>query len=137
MKSLTGIYYFGGKKDRTPGGYCKVDPDTGQPTSKPLRQTNEYVHASVRSRFLLDGPGIEDRGDYEAAALRSHKLKIVSDDVSVERPVPIWVPRTRQKGPARLPESPLWEIEKDLLRTDPEMYDYIHKGPKLSNRGKS
>lgn len=37
----------------------------------------------------------------------------------------MWVPRFRQNGAIRLPESPLWEIEKELLRTDSEMYDYF------------
>jgi hypothetical protein len=125
LKSLTGIYYLGGSATRTPGNYFKVDPDTGRTTSKPLRQTNEYVHPSVRSRFLLEGPGIDDRGTYEATALQGHKLKTSYIDNSNERPVVMWVPRFRQNGAIRLPESPLWEIEKELLRTDSEMYDYF------------
>jgi hypothetical protein len=133
-KSLRGIFYLGGSTTRTPGNYYRADPDTGQPTSKPLRQTNEYVHPSVRSRFLLDGLGIDDRGFYEATALQSHKLKIDDGDSSGGRPLAIWVPRSRQSGAIRLPESPLWEIEKELLRTDPDMYDYILQDPKPPNR---
>lgn len=131
---MTGVYILGGRTIRTPGAYYKPDPDTGQPMPKPLRQTNEYIHASVRSRFLLGGPGIEDRGRYEATALRGYKLKTSSGDPSSERPVPIWVPRSRHNGASRLPESPLWETEKELLRTDPEMYEYLFEGPKRSNR---
>lgn len=131
-KSLTGIFYLGGKKIRTPGNYRRVDPDTGLTTSKPLRQTNEYIHASVRSRFLLNGPGIEDQGDYEATALRGYKVKLTRDESAAVRPILMWIPRGRQKKSARLPESPLWEIEKELLRSDPDMYDYVLEGPKPS-----
>lgn len=102
--------------------------------SKLLRQTNEYVHASVRTRFILDGLGIEDNGRYEATALRGHKLKTAQADSSGERPVPIWVPRSRQDGAARLPESPLWETEKELLRTDPDMYSHVLEEPQRKNR---
>lgn len=137
MKSLTGVYYLGGKTIRTPGAYHKPDPNTGQSTSKLLRETNEYIHASVRSRYLLGGPGIENRGRYEATALRGHKLKTLSPDPSSELPVPIWVPRSRHSGASRLPESPLWEIEKELLRTDPEMYEYLLEEPKRLTRGDS
>ena len=135
FKSLTGIYYLGGKTTRTPGAYYKPDPETGQSTSKPLRETNEYIHASVRSRYLLGGPGIENRGRYEATALRGHKLKTLSGDPSSELPIPIWIPRSRHSKASRLPESPLWEVEKELLRTDPEMYEYLLEEPKRLNRG--
>lgn len=102
--------------------------------SKLLRQTNEYVHASVRTRYMLDGPGIEDNGGYEAKALRRHKLKTAQADPSGERPVPLWIPRSRQDEVARLPESPMWETEKELLRTDPDMYYYMLEEPQRKNR---
>ena len=43
---------------RTPGFYKEVDPFTGRTTSRALEQTNEYIHASVRTRYKLDGPGV-------------------------------------------------------------------------------
>lgn len=47
----------------------------------------------------------------------------------------MWVPRSRRKGLARLPESPLWETEKELLRLDPEMYKFVLEGPKQATPG--
>ncbi|MCJ1425199.1 hypothetical protein MMC29_003087 [Sticta canariensis] len=127
-KSLTGVYILDGSTTRTPGNYYRVDPYTGRPTSKPLRSTNEYVHSSARSRIVLDGPGIEDHGRYEGKALQDYKLKTEDSGVENTRPFAIWAPRSRRKGSTRLPESPLWETEKDLLRTDPKMYDFILEG---------
>lgn len=131
-RSLTGVYILDGSTTRTPGNYHRVDPDTGRATSKLLRQTNEYVHPSARSRILLGGPGIEDRGRYEGKALRDYKLKSEESDVEPKRALAIWVPRSRRKGAVRLPESPLWETEKELLRTDPETYEFIMEGPRPS-----
>lgn len=126
-KSLIGIYILDGSKIRTPGNYYRVDPDTGRPTSMPLRQTNEYVHPSVRARIVLDGPGVGDEGRYEGTALQEYRLKTEGNDR--ERPLVVWVPRSRRKGATRLPESPLWEIEKELLRTDPNTYDFLMDAP--------
>ncbi len=131
-KSMTGIYVLDGSTIRTPGSYYRVDPDTGRPTSRPLRQTNEYVHASARTRLLLDGPGIEDEGRYDGKALQNYRVK--TDETENKRPFIIWAPRSRRKGAVRLPESPLWETEKELLRTDPKTYDYITEGPRLSRQ---
>ena len=83
---------------------------------------------------MLDGPGIEDNGRYEAKALGRHKLKIAQVDSSGERSIPIWLPRSRQDEAARLPESPMWETEKELLRTDPDMYYYMFEEPQRKNR---
>lgn len=124
------MYILDGSTLRTPGNYYRVDPYTGRPTSKPLRSTNEYVHSSARSRIVLDGPGIEDHGRYEGKALQDYKLKTEESGAENTRPFAIWAPRSRRKGSTRLPESPLWETEKDLLRTDPKMYDFILEGPR-------
>lgn len=127
-KSLIGIYILDGSKIRTPGNYYRVDPDTGRPTSMPLRQTNEYVHPSVRARIVLDGPGMEDEGRYEGTALQEYRLKTEGNDI--ERPLVVWVPRSRRKGANRLPESPLWGTEKELLHTDPSTYDFLMEAPR-------
>ncbi|KAL8672650.1 MAG: hypothetical protein Q9168_002891 [Polycauliona sp. 1 TL-2023] len=124
---LKGIYLLDGATIRTPGMYCRIDPNTGQPTSKPLRQTNEYIHPSARTRLELDGPGKEDRGAYEGKALDPYKLKYEDNPTNSTRPLALWVSRSKRKGVARreLPESPLWDKEKQLLKESPKMYDYV------------
>lgn len=110
---MTGIYILDGRLNRTPGGYYRVDPDTGRLTGKPLRETNEYIHPSARSRIKLDGPGTEDEGIYECPALDPYKLKLM-DETAGKRATFIWAPRSRRKKAVlhELPESPLWEIGK-------------------------
>ena len=104
---------LGGRLTRTPGGYYRVDPDTGRATSRPLRETNEYIHSSARSRIKLEGPGTEDEGIYECAALDPYKLKLM-DETADKRATFIWAPRSRRRKSVLhiLPESPLWEIGK-------------------------
>lgn len=137
-RSHTGIYLLDGSITRTPGDYYRVDPETGRETSKPLRQTNEYVHPSARARIELDGPGIQDHGYYDCRALREYKLKFEENDLDRKRPFAIWASRSRGRGAARtvLPESPLWRTEKELFdaSASPEIYDYIMGGPSHSKR---
>ncbi len=104
-RSMTGIYILGGRTTRTPGIYYKVDPDTGEATGRPLRQTNEYIHPSARSRTVLKGPGVEDDGTYHSNALEDYKLKF-RDDTDGQRPIAFWKPRSRVKGSKKkdLPE---------------------------------
>ncbi|KAH0555990.1 hypothetical protein GP486_006067 [Trichoglossum hirsutum] len=47
---------------RTPGQYRQVEPLTGaqSSTTPALSNTNEHIHASVRIRLGLGGPGIND-----------------------------------------------------------------------------
>jgi uncharacterized protein (DUF2235 family) len=124
--SVTGVYKLGGTKTRTPGFYTRVDPDTGKPTKKTLRDTNEYVHPSVRARTELHGPGVEDRGTYDSRALDGYKLKVAREREPGE-PLAVWESITTRKGrPKRiLAESPLWETERRLLSYSPEVYDYV------------
>lgn len=96
-RSMTGIYILGGRTTRTPGMYCKVDPDTGETTGRPLRQTNEYIHPSARSRTVLKGPGPEDEGTYDSHALEDYKLKFM-DDTESQRPIAFWKRRSRARG---------------------------------------
>ena len=70
FNSQTGVYALGGGEPRTPGEYRAIDGETGRVTRRPLRDTCEYVHASVRTRFVLRGPGKDDRGDSRAAGAR-------------------------------------------------------------------
>ena len=110
---MIGIYVIDGRLTRTPGGYYRVDPDTGRQTSKMLRDTNEYIHPSARTRIELKGPGLDDEGTYHCPALDAYKLRQM-DGTTMKRPSFLWVPRSRRKRSNlhELPESPLWEIGK-------------------------
>ena len=110
---MTGLYMIDGRITRTPGGYYRVDPDTGRQTSKLLRDTNEYIHPSARSRIELKGPGLNDEGVYNCPALDPYKLRRM-DGTTTNRPSFFWAPRSRRKRSnlRELPESPLWEIGK-------------------------
>ena len=125
--SLAGIYILGGMTTRTPGNYHRVDPETGRATSKPLRNTNEYIHPSVRSRICLDGPGYEDQGYYEPKAMRDYKLRDEPLDADGKPQLVFWESRSRFKGKTRklLPESPLWQTERELLGMSPKVYRYL------------
>ena len=145
-RSMTGVYILGGRKTRTPVGfpsrsrrvmltskglYCQVNPESGEATGKPLRDTHEYVHPSARSRIVLRGPGIEDEGKYDCEALDPYKLRY-PDETADKRPTAFWELRSRRRGsgPKReLPESPLWTLEKVLLRESRRMYDFVYEKP--------
>ena len=86
----------------------------------------------MRSRFRLEGPGAEDRGVYTARALANYKLKVNGNEIAV------WESRSRQPNGHRkkiLPEAPLWQSERKLLRTSPKVNDYIlEEQPSRSER---
>ncbi|KAJ4305507.1 hypothetical protein N0V90_001038 [Kalmusia sp. IMI 367209] len=139
--STTGIYALGGSSLRTPGLYHAVDPFTCRPTERPLRQTNEYIHASARTRFRLGGPGVSDKGFYECAAL-AHNYKLVvdygPDGARAADPDVHWKLKYRDPNAVRiLPEAPLWGIEKELARRDPETYDYVKRPPATGGNRRS
>ncbi|KAF2111795.1 hypothetical protein BDV96DRAFT_466860, partial [Lophiotrema nucula] len=145
MNSMTGLYSLGGGTSRTPGLYHAVDPQSGRTTSRPLRQTNEYIHPSVRTRIRLSGPGVSDRGTYDGHPLQDN-YKLVVDyggggggggrgqdsrgDDSGRDPDVHW--KIREKGTDAvkvLPEAPLWRLERELCRRDPERYDFVKRPP--------
>jgi len=128
-RSFTGFYMLAGRTTRTPGAYTRVNPDTGRSTGKPLRQTNQYIHPSVRSRIKLKGPGVEDIEAYDGHPLDPYKLKM-TDEPAGGSPIVLWQPRNRRKGSRLkdLPESPLWRIELQLLEESPRIQEYILKG---------
>ncbi|KAJ4985658.1 hypothetical protein SVAN01_08833 [Stagonosporopsis vannaccii] len=135
---LKGVMAAGGRTVRTPGQYHAVDPHTGRTTDRPLRQTNEYIHPSVRTRFRLQGPGQMDRGDYEARALTdSYKLS-VDYGPNKERasdPEIYWRIKWRDTDAVKiLPEAPLWRLERELARKDPDTYDYLKRPPPTKTR---
>ena len=125
VKSFSGVYMLGGRATRTPGEYFVVDPHTMTQTSTPLREPMEYVHASVRTRKVKRGPDVEDEGIYDAHQLDNYKLRPPNG----ERRLAVWEPRRRRGGVA-LHESPLWGVEKELLREDPRMSSYLLGGPR-------
>jgi hypothetical protein len=123
---------------RTPGQYHAVDPLTGRTTDRPLRQTNEYIHPSVRTRFRLQGPGQMDRGDYEARALADSYKVIVDYGPNRERasdPDVYWRIKWKDSDAVKtLPEAPLWRLERELARKDLDTYDYLKRPPPTKTR---
>lgn len=107
-----------------PNNYYRTDPKTGKSTDERLQSTNEYIHPSARTRIVLQGPGVDDLGDYDGHALTDrYKLK---NNANSNGSSPFWEPRSRrERGVRNLPESPLWDIERQLIEQDPRMYDYL------------
>ncbi|EMD89281.1 hypothetical protein COCC4DRAFT_195952 [Bipolaris maydis ATCC 48331] len=134
---LKGAFALGGSSQRKPGQYTAVDPYTGRATDRPLRQTNEYIHPSVRTRFRLEGPGVQDRGLYEARALTdSYKLVVDygSNNSRAGDAEVFWKIKWRDANAVKvLPEAPLWRLERELARRDPATYDYVKKPPATSS----
>lgn len=133
--SLKGIYSLTGAKTRTPGNYYRTDPRTGKQLNKRLKNTNEYIHASVRSRLGLQGPGVQDRGVYEPPALRdwTFDTQFVGQGHggNPEGMLVVWTNRgARSKGGQdQIPEAQLSETEKVLLRQSPRVYDFVRGVP--------
>ncbi|EXJ80919.1 hypothetical protein A1O3_07207 [Capronia epimyces CBS 606.96] len=129
--SFKGFYSLAGSKIRTPGNYYRTDPYTGRPMSKRLRNTNEYIHASVRSRLGLQGPGAQDRGAYDPPALRDwtfdSEFVPPSEGGNANGLLVVWTDRStkRKGGQDKIPEARLSETELVLLQRSPRVYDYI------------
>ena len=133
--SLTALYLVAGTTTRTPGDYFRIDRRTGKPTAEPLKNTHEYIHPSVRTRTLLGGPGSEDRGDYDAKALRGWEATVDKENVNRKQSVVVWrAPRGQTRAHKVLPESVLKETELRLLERSPDMYDYLMQDPRKAFR---
>jgi uncharacterized protein (DUF2235 family) len=61
--SLTFPQSLAGQRVRTPGRYCRADYNTGVLTTELMRNTQEYVHASVRYRIDVGGSPLESNWD--------------------------------------------------------------------------
>ena len=136
LDSAMGIYMFSGSTTRTPGDYYRTDMMTGRPTNKRLKNTNEYIHASVRSRTGLDGPGLKDRGVYTSKALQGWEF--IDESTEAGEPQVVWEDRSgREGGLTTIPEAVLLETERRLLSMTPRVEDYVldMKAPK-KNREK-
>lgn len=132
---MTALYILAGTTTRTPGDYYRIDRHTGEPTSKPLKNTHEYVHPSVRSRTCLDGPGTGDRGDYDARGLRGWHVTVDKENVNRKHSIVIWrAPRNQKRVLKILPESMLKETELRLLEKSPAIYDYYMEDPRRTLR---
>ncbi|KAI9698592.1 MAG: hypothetical protein M1820_007391 [Bogoriella megaspora] len=141
--SMKGAYAVGGATVRTPGRYMYIDPNNGRKTDEPLRDTHEYVHPSVRSRLLLHGPGTEDEGRYECKALEDWRLVVEPPAQGKKGPAVYWRLSTRSlrekikgkevKPPEVstriLPESPLWDLERELLSYDTRTFEFVTDPP--------
>jgi uncharacterized protein (DUF2235 family) len=129
--SLKGIYAFAGTKVRTPGAYFRSDPLTGLPTQRRLKNTNEYIHASVRSRMGLRGPGLQDSGDYDPPALRDWTFATEpgppGQGGNADGGMVVWTNHSAGKsgGQQRIPEAILLQTELTLLRNSPHVEQYI------------
>ncbi|KAL0265059.1 hypothetical protein SLS55_001017 [Diplodia seriata] len=151
--SSAGIYSLAGSTKRTPGLYTSTDPHTGRSTGRPLRDTCEYVHASVRTRWRLGGPGVEDKGRYDPESLVDDWRLVVEypPDHDHHRggggggggppPDVFWRLRSgiddaRSPVSTRvLPEAPLSRLERELLaERDPEAYEFVMWPPRTKQR---
>lgn len=119
---MTGIMIIAGKKIRTPGKYFAANPHTGRITSRPLTDTQEYVHASVRIRKTLGGLGMEDRGPYNPSSLVGWHLTGDPKQNDVQ-----WEYGSRKgKQPTRvLPEDELRDLELQILSTSKTEYKAV------------
>ena len=134
--SMGGVYALGGGTTRTPGCYYAVDPDTGSMTDRPLADTNEYVHPSVRTRIVLRGPGEEDKGAYEPEALDDWRLVVDYPDGERGGPEVYWKAKFRERNVTTrvLPECPLWGYERKLLGMDRDMEREVMRPPPTTKK---
>lgn len=138
MKQQTSILIV--PQSRKPGQYTAVDPFNGRSTDRPLRQTNEYIHPSVRTRYRLEGPGILDRSFYECRALTDTYKLVVDYGPNNQRasdPEVYWKIKWRDTPAVKiLPEAPLWRLERELARRDPQTYEFVKRPPATATSAK-
>ena len=124
--SMIGIYSLAGKRTRTPGNYFRTDPYNGRTTTKRLKNTNEYIHASMRSRIGLGGPGIGDRGRYDCKALEDWSFEPDTASADAKEPMFLWKNLSGEIGGQMvIPEAALLETERRLLEMSPRVGAYV------------
>jgi len=105
-------------KSRTPMEYTEPDFQSEKRTSRPLKNTNELIHASVRTRVRLNGTGFGDTAPYKPDALANWTLH--DED-------PNKLPEWRHDGGGRrkaqgtglvLVEAELGPLERTILLSD-------------------
>ena len=116
-----------GTSPRTPGQYKRLDPKTGEPTNTPMRDTYEYMHASVRSRIALEGPGLANKGTYKPDALKDFEHVEGTDGKSQ------WELRKTDASERDviLPEDRLGVNEMKLVKKCPKIYEFLTHGEKF------
>lgn len=126
--SLLGLYAIAGSRTRTPGNYFRMDPFTGQPTTKRLRNTYEYIHPSVRSRTAMAGPGPQDRGTYNSKALAGWDFSAQNTNKPEGRSTyTVWrYTGNREVGQDVIPECLLQPTEERLLGMSPKVEDVVN-----------
>lgn len=132
-----------GTRIRTPGFNTRANENTGEPTTIPLRKTNERIHASVRVRLEAEGLGPDDKGRYTCPALQPGKLwRCIKSGTDVYDPVThgtswdvnfdeddgddksgrwVWVycgPKNKAPVQKKLIEENIGPIERRLLELD-------------------
>ena len=107
--SMVGVQRLAGEVVRTPGHYCTAPTDDQKTPRRPLVNTHESIHASVRMRMEQEGKGTDDKGLYKPTALRGWVASKKSGR---------WVWESPANGQEKvvLPEDELEGIEIDLLQ---------------------
>jgi hypothetical protein len=129
--SLKGLYSLTGSKTRTPGDYYRTDPYNGRHLTKRLKNTNEYIHASVRTRLGIEGPGVQDRGKYDPPALRDWTFDTMfvppAQGGNQDGLLVMWTNHSAKKtgGQEKIPEAKISETEMVLLRLSPRVLEYV------------
>lgn len=135
--SIMGAYSLAGRRTRTPGNYFRTDPYDGKMTTRRLKNTNEYIHASVRSRVGLGGPGIQDSGRYGCKALGDWDFELDTGNASKNEPMIVWKNMSANRaGQMVIPEAALLNTERQLLEMSPKVESYV-LDMKLPRRSRS
>lgn len=71
-KASSLIYTLTGQISRTPGLYKQIDRRTNTEKNTFLRDTNERIHSSVRTRIECGGLGLDDKAVWDYPALRNN-----------------------------------------------------------------
>lgn len=105
-----------GGTTRTPGQYHVTDRSTGKPElDRPMLDTCEYVHASVRRRMEIHGRTIDKSGStYRPQALNKWRCD-AGQAIALGNAT--WVYEGTEKRPQidMLPEDSLGDVEVELL----------------------
>lgn len=124
VNSSAGLRSLLGRHARTPGQYTATDSTSGAVTKRPLQNTNERVHPSVRLRVVQGGRGPNDKGKYDPAGLsRASGWKVEKDLKAGEEGTGYqWVLESVEDDEIVLQEERLIDVELALLATTPAAY---------------
>ncbi|KAI1098074.1 hypothetical protein F4804DRAFT_350818 [Jackrogersella minutella] len=91
------LYGLVGSVTRSPGMYKKIDPENGRHLRVFLKDTNERIHSSVRTRLACEGLGLNDSKVWECPAL-----------------LQVWRPcRVAETFPDPVPQDAAWGPQGD------------------------